>query len=575
MIMVRKLFTQSPEHLKGPILVPLAIAMTLLLAVSLGVATWIQQLHIRKGVESHLSGVKQLFAGMQNDEANLMSCMLDMYEKNNALKEAFLAKDRGALLKAAEPIFRKINAKNDVTHFYFIDTDRTCFLRVHNPESYGDIIARYTLDEAVATQKTSYGTELGPYGTLTLRVVRPWVINGEIIGYIELGKEIEHIIRDIKKILDVEVLVIVNIRHLDRKHWEEGLKMLGRTGVWEEFPRHVVIDRTMEKIPPALEHYISLPHSEKEGLLFKVPVGEKEYRGGFIPLRVAGDKEIGEIIFLKDFSAAEYSLKLLSLGLVAISGIMSLALFVFFYITIDRIEGKLRGSRESLNAEIAERIKAEEKIKSSLQEKELLLREIHHRVKNNMQIVSSLFRLQLRQIDNPKVLEILQDSQSRISAMALVHEALYKQNLAGVNFRDYIRELGLNLFSSYGVDPERIEFVTDVEKITMDIDTAIPCGLIINELVTNALKHAFPDGREGKVWLTLKRNAGGKEFHLTVRDDGVGIPEEVDIYSTKSLGMQLVVNLTESQLHGKVQVNRNHGTEIEIIFNETQYAQRV
>lgn len=561
------LFKQDPEHLKCPILIPLGIVMAFILTISLAGVTWVQRLHVQQEVQARLNSVQRLYLGMQEVEGVLVNSLLERFEENRELQKAFLARDRAALQQIGEPILKSLKARYNITHFYFIDLDLTCFFRVHNPSHYGDFIDRFTLAETMVNKAPAIGTELGRYGTMTLRVVHPYMIDGRLAGYIEMGKEIEHITPDIKEALNVELISIVNIRHLEKEQWEEGLRMMGRTGKWEEFPRHVVIDSTMQEVPESLSHYIALPHREKEGLLFKVPMGEKDYRGGFIPLKEANGQEIGEIIFLKDFTRVEHSIRLLSLGLISTSVTLVLLLFIFFFMTITRIEKRLRLSRENLNQEITDRIKAEESATTSLKEKELLLQEIHHRVKNNMQIVSSLFRLQLRQIDNPKVLEILQDSQSRINAMALVHEALYlPQNLSGVNFRDYIRKLAMNLFDSFSADPERLELITDVEKISMDIDTAIPCGLIINELVTNAMKHAFPNGLDGKIWLSLKLDNG--EYRLTVRDNGSGIPESIDIYNTNSLGMQLVVNLTINQLQGKIEMHQKNGTEFVITFKK-------
>lgn len=567
---------RDAERIKRPILMPLGAALVVLLVVSLYGVFWVQKLHINKGVQSHLSGVRNLFQGMQDEEAKLIGILLDEYKDNADFEKAYLAGDRQKLFQAAMPIFQGVRARHQITHFYFLNPDRTCFLRVHNPKRFGDVINRRTLDTASRQGKPAHGIELGPYGTLTLRVVQPWRIGGKLAGYLEMGKEIERITPELKKILGVDLILAVNTRHLDRLKWEEGLKMMGRTGDWDEFPGHVIIDRTMSAIPDRIDYYMRLSHAEKAGLLFKVSMGDREYRGGFVPLKETGGREIGEIIALKDFSEAESSLQLLSLLMVAITFGMGVTLFGFFFVTTNRIEQGLVKSRDTLNAEIAERVKAEKKIKASLKEKELLLREIHHRVKNNMQIVSSLFRLQLRRIDDPKVLEILQDSQSRISAMALVHETLYQpSNLTRVNLRDYIRELSLNLFESYGIDPDIIQLQTDVESLTMGIDTATPCGLIINELVTNALKHAFPDNREGAIRIILKRNGADKDYQLIVSDNGVGMPKSVDIRNTGTLGMQLVVNLTESQLQGEIEVSRDEGTRFVVRFKEAEYRKRI
>ncbi len=561
--------TISPEaeHIKAPILVPLCIVIFILLAVSLFALTYIQKLNIEKEVQAHVTGIHQLFTIIERQEAELIGSLLQNYEKDREIQQAFLAGDRARLFKATEPVFAKLNEQYDITHFYFFGLDKTCFLRVHNAGRFGDVIDRYTLNMAAGEKRTASGIELGPYGTLTLRIVLPWIIDGQLVGYVEMGKEIEHIIHTIKETLNVEIFNIVNIRHLDRQRWEEGLQMLGRTGIWEEFPRHVVLDRTMRNVPKALNQYIQLPHDEKEGLLFDVPMGDKNYKGGFIPLKEVSGKEIGEIIFLRDYTDTMHSFRFLTLAILLVSSLLALTLFTLFYILIDKMEQRLVHSHQNLNEEIAERTKAEQQIKASLEEKELLLREIHHRVKNNMQIVASLFRLQQRQLEDPKLIEILTESQNRINAMALVHDSLYQpQSLSTIDLRQYIKQLGRNLFQTYGLDPQNIEFVDKIEQINIDIDTAIPCGLIINELLTNSIKHAFPDGRKGAILLILKQDSDSQQYQLQFSDNGVGMSEDIDIHQTKSLGMQLVVNLIEHQLHGTIDVDRQEGTEYLITF---------
>jgi len=219
----------------------------------------------------------------------------------------------------------------------------------------------------------------------------------------------------------------------------------------------------------------------------------------------------------------------------------------------------------SLLGSIIERKRAEEKIKTALEEREVLLREIHHRVKNNLQIISSLLKLQSRYIEDEKYSGIFQESQDRIRSMALIHDRLYhSENLANIDFKDYIRNLASNLFHTYKASAGKIELKIDVEDVSLGIDTAIPCGLIINELVSNSLKHAFPDGREGEIKIILS-STDENEVELIVSDDGVGIPEELDFRNTASLGLQLVVALVE-QLQGEIELNRAKGTEFRIKF---------
>ena len=212
---------------------------------------------------------------------------------------------------------------------------------------------------------------------------------------------------------------------------------------------------------------------------------------------------------------------------------------------------------------------AEKQIEDSLKEKETLLKEIHHRVKNNMQIVSSLLSLQTRNIEDKKYKDIFIDSQNRIHAMALIHEKLYhSENLAHINFKEYIDEIVSNISSSYGLN-SNIKIDINVENIPINIDNAVPCGLIINELITNSLKYAFPKGRRGKIQISVKSKENNL-IQLSIGDDGIGIPKDLDIRNAKTLGLTLITALAENQLDGEIIINREKGTEFQINFRGTK-----
>src|SRR5271157_186680 len=220
----------------------------------------------------------------------------------------------------------------------------------------------------------------------------------------------------------------------------------------------------------------------------------------------------------------------------------------------------------TLARDITDRKQAEEQIKASLKEKEVLLKEIHHRVKNNLQIVSSLLYLQSRKTSDDQVLSVLRESQTRVRSMALIHEKLYQcDDLANINLGDYIRSLTSYLLNSYGVASNMVGLKINVESAPLGLDRAIPCGLIINELVSNALKYAFPQGRKGEIFVNLLRDGDGKLI-LMVKDDGVGLPEDLEIADAPSLGLQLVNTLVR-QLDGTIEVGRKGGTEFRMILS--------
>jgi PAS domain S-box-containing protein len=208
---------------------------------------------------------------------------------------------------------------------------------------------------------------------------------------------------------------------------------------------------------------------------------------------------------------------------------------------------------------------AEEQLQTSLTEKDVLLKEIHHRVKNNLQIVYSLLRLQQRRTKDQRVAVILLESQNRIKSIALIHEKLYRsETLANINLRQYIPTLAASLFSSYNIHTNTITLKTAIDDLALDIDTVIPCGLIINELVSNALKYAFPADRCGEIAITLHASSD-RAVNLVVRDNGVGLPAEFELAHTDSLGLKLVRDLVQ-QLEGKLMLNRQAGTEFRITF---------
>ena len=228
---------------------------------------------------------------------------------------------------------------------------------------------------------------------------------------------------------------------------------------------------------------------------------------------------------------------------------------------------------------------------ASLEEKEVLLREIHHRVKNNMQVISSLIKFQSENVKEEQYVEMFKECQNRIRAMSLIHEKLYRSDdIANIQLDDYVKNLTNEVFRSYRKGTAKIGLKINVEDISIGIDTAIPCGLVINELMSNSMKYAFPDGREGEIKISMRsisdfglQNADLKseirnpqsEIELVFSDNGVGIPEDIDYRNTESLGLHLIVKLTEHQLGGKVELDRSKGTEFRIRFKELKYKKRI
>lgn len=233
----------------------------------------------------------------------------------------------------------------------------------------------------------------------------------------------------------------------------------------------------------------------------------------------------------------------------------------------DRTEA-LSKANEALEEENAQRIMTEKKLLESYNEKVVLLKEIHHRVKNNLQIIASLLNLQSRYITDEQTLAAIRESQNRVKAMALVHEKLYRaEDIAHISLHEYIRFLGTGLFQFYDAKARGIQFTLEIHDINVDIDAAIPIGLILNELISNSLKYAFPDEKRGEIFIRVQKV--GHTLHVLFRDTGIGIPADLDWRNAPSLGLRLVTTLVD-QMNGTVELDLSKGTLFTLVLHEKE-----
>ncbi|HMK46201.1 MAG TPA: sensor histidine kinase, partial [Methanocella sp.] len=219
----------------------------------------------------------------------------------------------------------------------------------------------------------------------------------------------------------------------------------------------------------------------------------------------------------------------------------------------------------TITRDVTDQKMAESALRESLNEKDMLLREIHHRVKNNLQVISSMISLQIDASTDDAIGNVLEVCRDRIKSMALIHERLYlTDNFTRINFGDYVRKLASYLSHYHKDKAENISLTIDADDILLGIDTAIPCGLIVNELLTNSMKYAFPDDRKGEILVRLTTGENG-HHRLIVADNGVGMPPEIDITKTQTLGLQLVTLLAD-QLEGAVSIDSKGGAKFTITF---------
>lgn len=310
------------------------IPSVLFLFVCLWTIAWSHTVHLDNLVQSELNTSFRMLYGELYQEARLLGVLAEEMGQEEKVRAAFLAGDRERLQKVTAEAFSNDRSRYNVTHLYFIGLDRGAFLRMHKPEVFGDIIDRHTLKTAERTGKLSYGLEMGMLGTLTLRVVTPWMVDGRKIGYIEIGVESEEIIEELKKIIGVDAVLLVDKSRLVREDWQKGMQMLGRDAEWERFPESVQIYSTMPKLPRMVDMSIQRQQQFISKTNLVMEIDGRSYMGGFTPLLDAADQDIGDVVFLKDITllkSIETRMTILLLGGYVFC-VLFFMIFVFWYV---------------------------------------------------------------------------------------------------------------------------------------------------------------------------------------------------------------------------------------------------
>jgi len=361
-------------RLRSKVLLPLGLTFLALFILGFAATYLIQKHSLDSDIEVRIVNARQLYRELLKVEAEVLWSLTSNYRELKNLQAPFLSGNRAELLNQAVPIFKEIETRHEITHFYFHRPDKTCFLRVHNPERYDDRINRYTLEQAAHLESPAYGMELGPLGTLTLRLVQPWRVDGKLIGFIELGKEIDKITPILKHILNLQLVFTVDKKFLNHQLWEEGEKMLNKNGDWDSFSDFVVVSSTFRQLPPALGQQISNHFTNHDKNLFNAALDNQVYRGGAIPLIDAAGDEVGEIFAFADYSSISSSRNLFLL-LLPLSLLVALIFYALFTVYLGSIEHKLQQSMDSLDQEVDRHRETAEQLAKKRDQLEELSRE--------------------------------------------------------------------------------------------------------------------------------------------------------------------------------------------------------
>jgi hypothetical protein len=321
---------------KARILIPLTLAIAVLLGTFIFGFYRSRRIHTANGVVNSLEAVEALFESQLKSDATMMGAVLHVLRRDEKITAAMRDGDRKTLFEHTIGLFGELNSEHGITHLYFTGPDRVNLLRVHKPDKHGDEIKRLTTLQAEKTGKTSYGIELGPLGTFTLRVVEPWYDGEELIGYVELGEEIEHITQSLHDTLGVELYVVIDKKFLDREGWETGMRMLGRDARWNRFPTVVIIDQTLAEFPDPLVPFLDEEYHTSKVTDVKVSLNDRHYRSRFIHLSDVSGQGVGDMVVMKDVTniVSGFWNTVFLVGAVCIA--VGAILFVFYYTFIGR-----------------------------------------------------------------------------------------------------------------------------------------------------------------------------------------------------------------------------------------------
>lgn len=287
---------------------------------------------IAQDAEDAANRAEHLYQEEIDGSASMLGAAMEVLATDQGLRQALARRDRAQLLQRAAPLFAELKNKYAITHFYFSDSHRVNILRVHQPARFGDTIGRATTLQAQRSKQTSYGVELGPLGTFTLRLVTPWfAADGQLLGFVELGMEIDHVLRTVQHIGNSKTYVLIDKRFLDRREWEAGMRLMGRLPDWEQFPDVVVNNQATEDIPKELTRGLHESILAERRSAEYVMAGTSAYRAVFLPLKDAAGNSVGKMVLLLDVSAQMRAIDTLTREGVLVGGIACASLLGFFY----------------------------------------------------------------------------------------------------------------------------------------------------------------------------------------------------------------------------------------------------
>jgi signal transduction histidine kinase len=538
---------------------------------------------IPRDTENAANLAEHLYQEEINNSASMLGATMEVLTTDKGLRQALARRDRTQLLQRSAPLFTELKKKYAITHFYFSDSNRVNILRVHQPARFGDTINRETTLQAQRSKQTSYGVELGPLGTFTLRLVTPWfAADGQLLGFVELGMEIDHVLRTVQHVGNARIFVVINKKFLDRKAWEAGMRIMGRLPDWEQFPDVVVNNQAIEDIPKDLTR--GLQESLLNGRKFEeyVVAGTSAYRAVFLPLKDAAGNSVGRMVVLLDVSAQLKGINAVTRDSIFVGGIAGATLLGFFYWLLgilgkrmERDQQLLRYLNEGLETKVQERTKQLLEVQDDLVRKEKLAvlgqvaGSVGHELRNPLGVMSNaVYFLQTVLADADKTtkeyLDIIKDEiacSERIVSDLLDSVRTQPPQIQTVGIAELIEQT-LHKYTVASPVTIKLDIPATLPPLRVD---AMQIQQVFRNLISNGVE-AMPEG--GTLEISAFENKQDGTVTVSVCDSGVGMtPAQLaklfqPLYTTKArgigLGLVVVKNLTQAN-GGKVEVQSEPG----------------
>ena len=524
---------RQPRRIKARFIGPVALMLAFVIGVFAVAIYWIEASVRDRDLAERTAAVGQLLEQKLDKDANLMMATMRAIMTNGAIEQAFGRGDRGELEQRAGALFRSLRAEHRITHMYFIRPDLVSLYRFHSPAVFGDEIQRVTLQRASQDQQAAHGVELGPMGTLTLRVVMPWRQGDELIGYLEIGVEIEHLIDEIRNSVGIDLLAVLDKRHLDAEQWRRGLVLMQRDGRWDDFADHAVLARTAERLPVALD-------DELLNRLLAGGTAEIRDRGrsvhlATVPINDAGERHLGALVLMRDITEMAATFRWSIVAVVLISLLAAGGVLGTFFFALERVERDYRHQHE-------------------LERRLLRLDTEHRRILQleKLSAVGTMVGSIAHQLNNPLVgvINLAQLAERGADDPVRTRELLREIRSAGEDCRAFVkRMLGFSKVSRFESKPTSMaELIEDTvvlfhqaENRHLPVDVKLPAEPVVLTVDPILIRHALfnllvnaaqatPAG-SGGILISLERGEDKERnlsgWILAVEDHGQGMPQEV------------------------------------------------